>query len=133
MLRYMLDTDTASYVVKGTNQEVMDRLRATPVDEVCISAITKCELMYGVAVSPRRDQDRFRLGVFLRHVPVLDFPEQAALDYGEIRQELKSRGQMIGSNDLFIAAHARYLRLMLVTNNTREFSRVPGLKIENWA
>jgi tRNA(fMet)-specific endonuclease VapC len=65
-------------------------------------------------------------------VEVLDFPGEAALDYGRIRADLKSRGAMIGANDLLIAAHARYLGLTLVTNNTREFGRVKGLKVENW-
>jgi tRNA(fMet)-specific endonuclease VapC len=90
-------------------------------------------LNYGVEVSPRRRQDQAALDVFLRHVAVLEFPSDAALDYGVIRAHLKKRGTMIGANDLLIAAHARCLGLTLVTNNMREFKRVQGLKVENWA
>ncbi len=132
MLRYMLDTDISSYVMKGSEPSVMQRLTALPVGDVCISAISKAELMYGVEVSPRPEQDRKRLEVFLRHMVVLDFAEDASEDYAQIRAWLKRQGTMIGANDLFIAAHARCLGLTLVANNTREFSRVPNLQIENW-
>jgi tRNA(fMet)-specific endonuclease VapC len=132
MPRYMLDTDTSSYAMKGASAALLSTLQKTPVADVCISAITKCELMYGVEVSPQRLRDEARLEQFLRYVEALDFPEQADLHYGEIRADLKQRGHMIGANDLLIAAHARFLGLTLVTNNTREFARVPGLKIENW-
>jgi tRNA(fMet)-specific endonuclease VapC len=128
----MLDTDISSYVMKGSEPTVMRRLTSVPVGDVCISAITKAELMYGVEVSPRMAQDRARLEVFLRHMVVLDFIEEAASDYGEIRAWLKKQGAMIAANDLFIAAHARCVGLVLVTNNAREFQRVPGLTIENW-
>jgi tRNA(fMet)-specific endonuclease VapC len=128
----MLDLDISSYAMKGSNIAVLGRLRNTPVADVCISTITKCELMFGVETSPRRSKDQVRLEQFLRYVESLDFPEQAALHYAQIRGDLKNRGQMIGPNDLLIAAHARYLGLTLVTNNTREFARVPGLRIENW-
>jgi|SRR5215203_5216553 len=87
---------------------------------------------YGVEVSPRREQDATALRAFLPHVLVLDFPDQAAVHYAEIRADLKKRGQMIRANDFFIAAHARTLGLRLVTNNTAEFARVKGLTLENW-
>lgn len=132
MVRYMLDTDTCSYVMKRSNQNVLKRLRAVPVADVCMSVITKSELLYGVEVSPRREQDATALRAFLPHVEVLEFPDAASTHYAEIRAELKKRGQMIGANDLFIAAHARTLGLRLVTNNTAEFSRVKGLALENW-
>ena len=89
-------------------------------------------LLFGVEVSPRRQQDRAALDEYLRHVEVLDFPDEAALHYAQIRAALKARGTMIGANDLLIAAHARSLKLTLVTNNTQEFGRVPELHIENW-
>jgi tRNA(fMet)-specific endonuclease VapC len=132
MRRYMLDTDTCSYIMKRSHQTVMKRLRAVPVADVCISVITKSELLYGVDVSPRREQDATALQAFLPHVEVLEFPEDAASHYAQIRADLKKRGQMIGANDLFIAAHARSLGLRLVTNNTAEFGRVKGLTLENW-
>lgn len=132
MARYMLDTDTCSYIMKRSNQTVVTRLRAVPVTDVCMSVITKSELLYGVAVSPRREQDATALQAFLPHVEVLEFPDAAATHYAEIRADLKKRGQMIGATDLFIAAHARTLGLRLVTNNTAEFGRVKGLTLENW-
>jgi tRNA(fMet)-specific endonuclease VapC len=130
--RYMLDTDICSYIMKRSSPAVLKRLRAIPVVDVCISVITKAELLYGVEVSPRRAQDATALQAFLTHVEVLGFPDDAATDYAQIRAGLKARGQMIGANDLFIAAHARALGLTLVTNNTTEFERISGLAIENW-
>ena len=132
MARYMLDTDTCSYIMKRSHLVVLRRLQAVPVSDVCMSVITKSELLYGVEVSPRRTQDTGALAAFLPYVEVLDFPDGAALHYAEIRANLKKRGALIGANDLFIAAHARSLGLTLVTNNTAEFARVKGLTLENW-
>ncbi len=132
MAVYMLDTDISSYIMKRTHDTVLSRLQKVAVSDVCISAITKAEMMYGVEVSPRRHKDQAALNEFLRYVAALDFPETAALDYARIRADLKARGTMIGGNDLLIAAHALSSGLTLVTNNTREFSRVRGLNIENW-
>lgn len=128
----MLDTDISSYIMKRSHDSVLRRLQKVPVGDVCISAITKSELTYGVQASPRRQQDQAALDAYLRHVVVLDYPDQAALHYAQIRADLKLRGTMIGANDLLIAAHARCLGLTLVTNNTREFGRVQRLDIENW-
>ena len=132
MPRYMLDTDTCSYVMKRSNAAVLRRLQAVPVADVCMSVVTKSELLYGVEVSPRRAQDAAALAAFLPYVDVLDFPDGAAPHYAEIRADLKKRGLPVGANDLFIAAHARSLGLTLVTNNTTEFGRVTGLRVENW-
>ena len=132
MARYMLDTDTCSYIMKRSNQAVLHRLQAIAVSDVCMSVITKSELLYGVEVSPRHVHDARALQAFLPHVEVLEFPNEAAAHYAQIRAELKKRGQMIGANDLFIAAHARSLGVRLVTNNTAEFGRVKGLTLENW-
>lgn len=132
MAEYMLDTDISSYIMKRSHDALLRRLQKDPIGTVCISVISKSELLFGVEVSPRRQQDRAALDEYLRHVEVLDFPDEAALHYAQIRAALKSRGAMIGANDLFIAAHARSLELTLVTNNTGEFGRVQGLNIENW-
>jgi len=132
MPRYMLDTDTCSYIMKRSHDAVLERLQKVPVSDVCISVITKSELLFGVELSPRRRQDESALDAFLRYVEVLEFPDIASVHYAKIRAGLKTRGAMIGANDLFIAAHARSLGLTLVTNNTREFARVPKLAIENW-
>jgi tRNA(fMet)-specific endonuclease VapC len=131
--RYMLDTDTCSYIVKRSHVPVLTRLQRVPIDQVCASVITKAELLYGVEISPRRKADGVAVDAFLRHISVLEFPEAAAGHYGEIRADLKKRGVMIGANDLLIAAHARCLGMTLVTNNAREFKRVKNLDIENWA
>jgi len=88
--------------------------------------------MFGVELSPLRQQDEVALSGFLRYVGVLDFSDEASPHYANIRAELKTLSTMIGANDLFIAAHARSLGLTLVTNNTREFGRVRDLAIENW-
>ena len=128
----MLDTDTCSYIMKRSNQAVVKRLRAVTVTDICISVITKSELLYGVEVSPRRMEDATALQAFLPHVEVLEFRDDAAMHYAQIRADLKKRGRMIGANDLLIAAHARSLGLSLVTNNTAEFTRVKGLILENW-
>lgn len=133
MARYMLDTDTCSYIMKRSNQGVLQRLQALSVGDICISVISKAELLYGVELSPRRQQDEVALKAFLEYTEVLPFPDEAAEHYARIRAELKTRGLPIGANDLFIAAHARNLGLTLVTNNTQEFGRVPNLALENWA
>jgi tRNA(fMet)-specific endonuclease VapC len=132
MAVYMIDTDISSYIMKRSHNHVLKRLQQVSVGDVCVSAITKSELLFGVAVSPRRQQDQAALDGYLRHVVVLDYPDEAALHYAQIRADLKSQGTMIGANDLLIAAHARCLGLTLVTNNTSEFGRVKNLKIENW-
>lgn len=132
MAVYMLDTDISSYIMKRSQVAVLKRLQTVAVSDVCISVITKAELMYGVEVSPRREKDQAALDEYLRYVAVLDFPEAAAFDYARIRGGLKAQGAMIGANDLLIAAHARCAGLTLVTNNTWEFGRIPFLKIENW-
>jgi len=132
MPRYMLDTDTCSYIMKRSSDAVLKRLHKVPVSDVCISVITKSELLYGVELSPRRKHDEAALYAFLRYVEILDFPDDASIHYARIRADLKTAGKMIGANDLFIAAHARSLGLTLVTNNTREFGRVRNLAMENW-
>ena len=133
MPRFMLDTDTCSFILKRSNEVVLGRLQTVPINDVCISVITKAELLLGVELSPRRHQDSTAVDAFLRHVAVLDLPGEAALHYAQIRAELRMQGHMIGANDLFIAAHARSLGLTLVTNNTREFRRVHHLALESWS
>lgn len=132
MPRYMLDTDTCSYIMKRSSDAVLRRLQKVPVSDVCISVITKSDLLYGVELSPRRPQDEAAITAFLRYVEVLDFPDKASHHYAQIRDDLKRRGKMIGANDLFIAAHARSEGLTLVTNNTGEFRRISDLAMENW-
>ena len=132
MPRFMLDTDTCSYIMKRSHPQVIKRLQSVAVGDVCMSVVTKAELLYGVEVSPRRAQDAAALAAFLPYVDALDLTDDAATHYADIRADLKKRGTMIGANDLFIAAHARAQDLTLVTNNSIEFERVSGLALENW-
>lgn len=132
MSRYMLDTDMCSYVMKRNNM-VVKRLERLAVDDVCISVISKAELLFGIELSPRREQDGNALRAFLQYAEVVDFSDRAAIFYAKVRADLQKRGTMIGANDLLIAAHALSLGLTLVTNNTREFRRVRDLVVENWA
>ena len=125
MPRFMLDTDTCSYIMKRLHLLVLKRLQSVPVGDVCMSVVTRAELLYGVEVSPRRAQDAAALAAFLPYVDAVALDEDAALHYAEIRADLKRQGLThSGANDLFIAAHARALGLTLVTNNTAEFERV---------
>ena len=132
MLRYMLDTDISSYFIHGSHASVERRMSGLSRDEVCISVITKGELLFGVEISPRRDRQAKGVAGYLEYVQVLDFPSGAAQEYASLRAELQRSGKPIGGNDTLLAAHARHLGLIFVTNNTREFARVPGLTIENW-
>lgn len=132
MARFMLDTDMCSYIMKRSQPLVLKRLQSVAVSDVCMSVITKAELLYGVMVSPRPAQDGAALEALLPYVEALPFGQEAAQHYAEVRADLKRRGMMIGANDLFIAAHARALDLTLVTNNTAEFERVSGLRLESW-
>jgi len=132
MPRFMLDTDTCSYIMKRSHPLVIKRLQSVPVEDVCMSVVTKAELLYGVEVSPRRAHDAAALAAFLPYVEAIALDEETAPHYAEIRANLKRRGAMIGANDLFIAAHARALGVTLVTNNTAEFERVGDLRLVNW-
>ncbi len=133
MALYMLDTDICSYVMKRSSRLLLERLAAVEVANVCMSVVTKAELLYGVRVSPHPARDAGALRALLTYVEVLEFPQEAAEHYADIRADLKRRGEPIGANDLLIAAHARSLGLTLITNNTDEFSRVGALALENWA
>ena len=132
MPRFMLDTDTCSYIMKRSRPVLLSRLQSAPVDDACISVITKAALLYGIEASPRSAHDSAAVVAFLAYVDTRDLTADAALHYEEIRADLKKRGAMVGANDLFMAAHARAEGLTLVTNNTAEFGRVSGLTIEHW-
>jgi tRNA(fMet)-specific endonuclease VapC len=133
MLRYMIDTDISSYAMKASNAGVVRRMSLLDNGEACISVITRGELMFGLEVSPRRAKEEPGMMRYLSYAQTLPLPVEVIPEYAAIRADLKRRGRPIGANDIWIAAHARHLGLTLVTNNVREFSRVPGLKIENWS
>jgi len=131
-VRYLLDTNICIYIIKKRPPEVLERLVSLDPEEVGVSSITVAELEYGVAKSSRPRQNQEALLNFLAPLQILAFDDQAAQHYGKIRAYLERKGQTIGAMDLLIAAHARSLSLTLVTNNEKEFSRVPGLTVENW-
>ena len=129
---YMLDTDICVYVLKAQNKGLEAAL-VEHAREICISAICHAELWYGVEHSVHSDRNRAGLEHFLQRLDVQAFRREAGRHYGDILQQLTRRGAPTGSNDLLIAAHARSMAAILVTNNVREFSRVPGLQVVNWA
>ncbi len=132
MIRYMLDTNTCIHLIKRKPASVVERLLALPISEVGISSITLAELEYGVARSSRPEQNRDALVGFLAPLEIEVFGNEAAACYGALRAGLERIGKPIGAMDLLIAAHALSLSSILVTNNVREFERVPGLVVENW-
>jgi tRNA(fMet)-specific endonuclease VapC len=129
----MLDTDTCIYVHQSRAPQVLRRFQKLREGEAVVSVITFGELLYGAAKSTKRIEALARLEELKRVLHVLPMDEAVAESYGVIRAGLESRGEMIGNNDLWIAAHSLAANLVLVTNNEREFSRVKGLKIQNWA
>lgn len=131
-MRYLLDTNICIYIIKRSPPELYARFRKLQVGDVGVSAITYCELQFGVSRSSRSEENQLALTEFLGPLELLDFPAAAAVRFGEIRARLQAAGTPIGGYDLLIAAHALHERLTLVTNNIREFRRVPGLKLENW-
>lgn len=130
---YMLDTNIVSYLLRGSHPALEQRLRREPVSAVCISAITRAELRYGVArLQPAASRLECEVERFLVGITVLPWGASAADAYGLVRATLERRGQPIGALDTQIAAHALIENLTLITNNVREFSRVPGLRVEDW-
>jgi len=133
MVRYILDTDICSYIMKRSHPALLERIRSVPLTDQAVSVVTVAELLYGVKLSARPKQVRAAFDAFIRHLEIIEWSAQAAEHYADIRANLKLRGEMTGANDLLIAAHARSLKVVLVTNNVREFRRVKGLKVENWS
>lgn len=131
--RYLLDTNICIYIRQKRPEEVLRRFRNLRPGEAALSVITYGELLYGAAKSAQRKAALERLRELIHFLPALALPENAAETYGTIRAELESKGEMIGNNNLWIAAHALTAGLTLVTNNEGEFRRVRGLKVQNWA
>lgn len=131
MIKYLLDTNIVIYVIKRRPIEVM-ALFNNNVTRMAISTITLAELMHGAEKSSRPSENLAVVEDFCSRLVVLPYTEKAAQHYGSIRAALEKIGQPIGVNDLHIAAHARSDGLILVTNNTKEFVKVPALQLENW-
>jgi tRNA(fMet)-specific endonuclease VapC len=131
MLKYMLDTNIAIYVIKRRPAEVLETFNRH-ASQLCISSITLAELMHGVEKSDKPDQILRHVEDFVSRLFVPEYGNKAAAHYGDIRAVLERKGTPIGVNDLHIAGHARSEGLTLVTNNLKEFERVQGLRLENW-
>jgi tRNA(fMet)-specific endonuclease VapC len=132
-VRFLLDTNICIYIRQQRPDAVLRRFRRLRPGEAALSVITYGELIYGAAKSSQREAALERLRELVHWLPPLPLPEAAAEAYGSIRAEQAAKGEMIGNNDLWIAAHAMAAELTLVTNNEKEFRRVRGLKLQNWA
>ena len=132
-MTYMLDTNICIYAIKNKPEQVLEKLKQNLSNGVCISAITLAELQHGVEKSMNPEKNSMALLQFLSILDILPFDDLAAVEYGKICAYLQKRGTPIGTMDMLIAAHAKTENLIIVTNNVREFERVPDLKIENWA
>jgi tRNA(fMet)-specific endonuclease VapC len=131
MLKYLLDTNIVIYVLKRRPVEVL-KIFNTNASRMAISSITLSELIYGAEKSPNVDKNLEAIEEFISHLDVLSYDAKASQQYGQIKATLERNGEIIGENDIHIAAHAISQGLTLVTNNLREFKRVTNLALENW-
>ena len=131
---FMLDTDTCIFLMRGASQRLEAKVQSVPLAQQVMSAVTFAELSYGVQASAtaKRKQNQAILDSLALHLVVLDWPQDAAKHYAEIRADLKKRGAQLGAADLMISAHARAMGAIVVTNNVKDFGRVKGLEVENW-
>ncbi len=132
-MRYMLDTNICIYAIKHKPEQVFLKLQEHDPSEVCVSSVTYAELVHGVEKSQSIEKNRVALALLLASIEIMDFDSSAAESYGKVRANLEKAGKPIGPLDMMIAGHAKSLGYTVVTNNTREFMRVNGLKLENWA
>ncbi|MFL5268446.1 MAG: tRNA(fMet)-specific endonuclease VapC [Stellaceae bacterium] len=131
MLQYMLDTNICIYVIKNRPAELREQFDRL-AEQICISTITLAELYFGVEKSNRRIQNLQAVEQFVARLEALPFSAEAAAHYGQLRAELERAGEPAGPHDMLIGAHARSAGLIIVTNDLREFERIPGLRVENW-
>lgn len=131
MLQYMLDTNICLYVMKNYPPKLRERFNRL-AEQLCISSITLGELYDGAEKSARRLENLQAVEHFSARLEVLPFSPKAALHYGQMRAAVERRGRPVGPHDMLIGAHARAEGLIVVTNNAREFRRLPGLRVENW-
>lgn len=131
-MKYILDTNTCIYIIKRKPLDVIQRFKQIEISQIGISSITLSELLYGVSKSSKPEQNQMALLQFVAPLEILPYDDEAAQYYGDLRAHLEKRGTPIGSLDMLIAAHALSTDCILVTNNEKEFNRIPNLKIENW-
>lgn len=130
---YMLDTNICIYIIKKKPQNVIKKFVNMKNNDICISSITYSELFYGVEKSSYKEKNLIALLTFLSNIEILSYNEKASINYGIIRASLEKKGKIIGPLDMLIAAHAMSINATLVTNNTKEFERIEGLKLANWS
>lgn len=131
-MKYMLDTNICIYLIKQQPREVIDKFQGIALGDMAISTVTVAEMMYGVGKSQYKEKNEAALQAFLAPLEMVDFDFAAAQQYGVVRAYLEKIGKPNVAYDLMIAAHALSLGLVLVTNNEREFQRIPNLILENW-
>lgn len=131
MLKYMLDTNIVIYTMKNKPEEVRQAFQAH-YGQICISSVVLMELIYGAEKSAAVEKNLTILEGFTARLDVISYNEKAANHSGQLRAELAKKGQSIGPYESMIAGHARAEGLILITNNTKEFMRVPGIRVENW-
>ncbi len=131
-MKYMLDTNICIYAIKNKPESVIRKIMEQNPEDLCISVVTYAELMHGVEKSQAVEKNRVALSLFLSAITILDFDNRAAEAYAQIKAQLEKKGTPIGPMDSLIAGHAKSQKLILVTNNTREFSRVTELQLEDW-
>ena len=132
-MKYMLDTNICIYAIKNKPHKVFVKLTQTNPCDICISSITYAELIHGVFKSKAVNKNYLALMLLLSNIKIVNFGAEAAEEYGKIRADLEKKGTVIGTLDMMIAGHALSKGYTLVTNNTKEFSRVNALNIINWA
>jgi tRNA(fMet)-specific endonuclease VapC len=131
-VKYLLDTDTLSYVSRGEHPALTARVFSSPPEDLAMSVVSRGEAEFGLRAAPPRRETERRMRGLLASLQCLTVTEAVAMEYGDIRCALQRAGTPMGPNDMWIAAHARSLGLTVVTHNTREFSRVARLKVEDW-
>lgn len=131
-MKLMLDTNICIAIIKQKPIDILQKFSAYQVGDICISSVTLAELRYGVAKSQYQEKNQAALDEFILPLEVAHFDEAAALVYGALRASLEKQGMPIGALDTMIGAHALSLNLTLVTNNTKEFNRIVGLKVIDW-
>jgi tRNA(fMet)-specific endonuclease VapC len=142
-MKYLLDTNICSYIIKYKPLEVWKKFKSLPIEDCAISSITLAELKYWVARNKRLHEKSKNHGTpnineqiidnFVSHLDVVEFDTEAAIVYGKVRDALEAKGITVGSADLFIGSHAISLRAVLVTNNVKDFKAFPDIQLENWA
>jgi tRNA(fMet)-specific endonuclease VapC len=131
-MKYMLDTNICIYIIKQKPRAVIERFLQTEISQIGISSITLSELLFGASKSSKPEQNKIALAQFVAPLEILPYDDQSAQYYGDLRAYLEKQGKPIGSLDMLIAAHALSIACTLITNNEKEFIRIPNLNIDNW-